>query len=79
MDKLPVLTAYNLLVGAKESKQKELNQLKEMWGENPTHRQEKKLAKLEAKIAELDSIIPQIEAFMSTHHATQPEKEQSNG
>ena len=76
---LTVLAAYNLLTGARAEKEKELKQLKAMWGENPTRRQKKKLAELEAKIAEFNEAIPEYEAFMSNKPIPHPEKEQVNG
>jgi len=65
VDKLPLLTAYNLLVGAREENKAKLEKLRQEW-EEPTRRQRKTMAKLEAKIAEYDKIIPEIEAFMSS-------------
>ena len=71
MDKLPLHTTYHLLKGAREEKKARLEKLRNEWGENPTKHQVKELAKLEAKIAEYDSVIPQIEAFMSSNNIHQ--------
>ena len=70
MNKLPLFTAYCLLAGARDEKQTKLNKLRKEWGENLTHRQKKAIAKLEAKIAEYNEIIPQLETFMANKKET---------
>ena len=70
MNTLPLFTAYCLLAGARDEKQTKLNKLRQEWGENPTTRQKKAIAKLEAKIAEYNEIIPQLETFMANKKET---------